>query len=833
MTIRTQLPEQAARSQALSQGHPGASFSGEAFRQLRAKFPPRPIPKTWPATCASTEQIMERLDRPPLRSGNEDTHGSRRVGVRRLLAWLETMPGDTWQQRWLASGAQEAGVLWTNEPLSWWEGRDRRCSKGLLQTGLVAVLCADVFRPDLDWLSQIIRSQHWRIAVAAHRDPQGYADLQAAIAPDTYSSPRWATGFNQIATLVLAKGGGVRDIVVGDCLELREVEIRDRGSNLTGRSQFYSMLRDLGIFPSDAPPTLQYLQIYAGQLTVEQLVDRYSLRCKPVRDLIVDYLRERQPVLDYNSLRQASRTLSLHYWKNLESIDPGIESIRLSTEIADAWKERVRTKVTRRRQPDGSIAEISSPRTNVVSLLTSVRAFYLDIAQWAAADPARWGPWAVPCPITLAEISAKKGKAHRKARMDQRTRERLPALPALVQAAHQQLQQARLRLDAFNSAMPGESFTVLDQTFIKPKSSGAYGPSTTAYAFDNAGRRHGLGFAEQRAFWAWATVEFLRHTGTRVEEMLETSHHSITQYTLPDTGELIPLLHIAPSKTDEERLLVIDVELADVLAAIVARVRDSTGQIPLVASWDIHERVWNPPMPLLFQWRHGGHLRGVSDSTIRLSLKALLEQTGLTDPSGQPLHYTPHDFRRLFATEAILNGMPPHITQLILGHKDINTTMGYHAVYPQEVINGHRAFIARRRTLRPSEEYRTPTDEEWEEFLGHFQRRKLALGECGRAYGTSCQHEHSCVRCPLLRVDPTEKHRMVEIRDNMIARIAEANEHGWLGDVEQLDITLTAANGKLAQLEERARKAATVNLGIPTFREIAGRTTAVPIRSQR
>ncbi|MEU1550640.1 hypothetical protein [Nocardia sp. NPDC005745] len=70
--------------------------------------------------------------------------------------------------------------------------------------------------------------------------------------------------------------------------------------------------------------------------------------------------------------------------------------------------------------------------------------------------------------------------------------------------------------------------------------------------------------------------------------------------------------------------------------------------------------------------------------------------------------------------------------------------MGYKAVYPQEAINGHRAFIARRRTLCPSEEYRAPTDAEWDEFLGHFERRKVALGECGRAYGTSCQHEHSC-----------------------------------------------------------------------------------------
>jgi hypothetical protein len=36
--------------------------------------------------------------------------------------------------------------------------------------------------------------------------------------------------------------------------------------------------------------------------------------------------------------------------------------------------------------------------------------------------------------------------------------------------------------------------------------------------------------------------------------------------------------------------------------------------------------------------------------------------------------------------------------------------MGYKAVYPQESIDGHRAFITRRRELRPSGEYRTPTD---------------------------------------------------------------------------------------------------------------------------
>ena len=106
----------------------------------------------------------------------------------------------------------------------------------------------------------------------------------------------------------------------------------------------------------------------------------------------------------------------------------------------------------------------------------------------------------------------------------------------------------------------------------------------------------------------------------------------------------------------------------------------------------------------------------------------------MTNASSRPLRFTPHDFRRIFITDAIMHGMPPHIAQLVAGHHDINTTMGYKAVYPRESIDGHRAFITRRRELRPSGEYRTPTDEEWQEFLGHFERRKVALGDCGRAY---------------------------------------------------------------------------------------------------
>jgi integrase len=94
-------------------------------------------------------------------------------------------------------------------------------------------------------------------------------------------------------------------------------------------------------------------------------------------------------------------------------------------------------------------------------------------------------------------------------------------------------------------------------------------------------------------------------------------------------------------------------------------------------------------------------------------LARALEHTGLVDAVDDgPLRYTPHDFRRLFITEAIMSGLPPHIAQIIAGHRDINVTISYKAVYPEEAIQAHLAFLARRRALRPSDEYRTPTDEE-------------------------------------------------------------------------------------------------------------------------
>jgi site-specific recombinase XerD len=217
----------------------------------------------------------------------------------------------------------------------------------------------------------------------------------------------------------------------------------------------------------------------------------------------------------------------------------------------------------------------------------------------------------------------------------------------------------------------------------------------------------------------------LRLTGMRIEELKGLGHHSIISHKLPTTGEVVPLLQIAPSKIDQERLLLVTPELADALSAVISRVRGADGRVPSIATYDKHERTWNLPMPVLYQWVVGGENREISIQAIRDSINKLLADTGLTDSSGKPLTFQPHDFRRIFITDAILNGLPPHIAQIIAGHIDINTTMSYAAIYPADAIEAHRAFIARRRALRPANEYRAVT--------GWMARRRRTVGRQPRS----------------------------------------------------------------------------------------------------
>ncbi len=829
------VPGQQAVVAGLRPATPGDPEGGKPWlsseaRALRARSPARTAADTWDATSLDREALVARSLAPPFALDNHVSSRHRRRILMHVLDWLQAHPGRTWQDRWKASGVDtgdRAAPDWKDIPTAWLAAAGR-CAPGPapfygLNSALLQLFCGDVIRPSIPWLLTARSRMKLLNEMARVRDPGGFAALRAAGRRAVVSDVTEGGALRRISCILAAKGGTVRDITVGDCLELLDLA-HEYGEDRAGGTgpHFYQLLHAIGVFPFGAPTSVRMLGAgRKGQLTPAQLIDRYDLACRPIRDLLVAYLSERQPALDYTSLTALASHLGQLFWKDLEEHHPGISSLDLAPDIAAAWKQRARTKPA---DPGLGSPTDRAPRLATSGLLVAVRAFYLDIAQWAAEDPARWGRWAARCPIRPSDIPHRRERGERKSRIDQRTRERLPALPQVAAILDKARADAAALLAAACPAGDREHFTAAGQTMrrlILPSS------EQRIWAEDFNGTRHDLGREEDRAFWAWAAVEVLRHTGIRVEELTELSHHSLVQHQAPGTGELVPLLHIAPSKTDQERLLVICPELADVLATILQRVRSRDGSVPLVPAYD-REKTWNPPMPLLFQHPVGMDTRPFTPGGIQLLLSHAFELAGLTSISGGPLKFTPHDFRRIFATDAMLNGMPPRIAQLLLGHADINVTMGYKAVYPEEAIRAHRAFIARRRQLRPSEEYRTPTDEEWDEFLGHFQRRRLSLGDCGRAWGTSCIHEHACIRCPLLRIDPAQRPRLESIHQNLATRLTEAEREGWAGEAEGIKISLAAATAKLAQADGLVVRRAAAAPDIPAWHDIAPRIAVIP-----
>jgi hypothetical protein len=230
-------------------------------------------------------------------------------------------------------------------------------------------------------------------------------------------------------------------------------------------------------------------------------------------------------------------------------------------------------------------------------------------------------------------------------------------------------------------------------------------------------------------------------------------------------------------------------------------------QVSLSVRYDPHEKQHGEPLPHLFARRVGARQEVLSNHYVRSVLIATADAAGIAD-AGRPLAFTPHDFRRpvhhrdgRIRPPATHRRRPPR-------HIELETTRGYAAVFPDEVIRRHQEFIARRRAQRDSAEYRDVAPDEWAEFEKHFQLRRVELGDCFRPYGTPCVHEHACIKCPFLRLDPAQAPRLDQIEASTRSRLAEARERQWLGEVSALEDSLRHIRAKKSRHEGHVSRAA-------------------------
>jgi hypothetical protein len=178
----------------------GAAEAAPRARRLSAeaaalwqKFPPRAVAASWPATQAGRGTVVsEAMTCPYAAAENDQSRYSRRLGVLRMLDWLETQPGATWQERWHAGCRAAAGQDWRDVAERWLKdtGRIADGNRAVWQSlgGALGLLIGrDVIRPDLGWLLASATPAHLAADMARVRDPAGFAALEEAAGPSSVS----------------------------------------------------------------------------------------------------------------------------------------------------------------------------------------------------------------------------------------------------------------------------------------------------------------------------------------------------------------------------------------------------------------------------------------------------------------------------------------------------------------------------------------------------------------------------------------------------------------------------------------------------------------------
>ena len=719
-----------------------------------------------------------------------------RRGMLWLLDRLEEFPGTTWQQRWEAAGLNSPGASIDDLAGDDSERRTRFNAAAqhaygmrLIQPSAEAFAATRLFR---------YATQFRRVA----NDPVLEEFCQRLNRHPVTTDRRTSAIFDVCAMLTIY-GIDLAGLTAEAVLHYAE-----QAPGFTAAATAWPVLHEMGMFPPSAPQTLQDARV-RGQQPIEALVDRHRLRNSEVRDLLIDYLRRRSVEVDYSTLDNLVRNLVQYFWKVIEDIKPEQADLRLDEQTVQEWKQRL---LIRR---DGK------PRLHIEGPFLTVRAFYLDLQTWSAAEPERWGRWVAPCPIRDVDMRWFNQRKRRIAeRMANRTRERQSLLPLLSEHVTTQWQELRTILEAANEVGLGEIFTANGNSWQR---------TATRYDQEQAGRAGEairvlnrdtgellrISHEERLVFWQWAVVETLRLAGLRREELVELTHLSIRQYRRPN-GEVIPLLVVSPSKSDRERVIPMSADLFHVIAQVIRRHAAEHGTVPVCPRYDQAERAWCEPLPYLFQRLQSGSPRAMSVTLVRDLVRRAAKALVPTHPEFADIRFSPHDFRRLFATDLVNNGLPIHIGAAVLGHLNVQTTRGYVAVFEEDVVRHYQQFLDRRRAQRPAGEYRTPAVAEMTEFEEHFDKRRVELGSCGRPYGTPCVHEHACVRCQMLSVNPKMLPRLDELEEDLVHRRQRAIDEGWRGEVEGLELTLTFLRSK----REQARRAAamgTVSLGIPVL----------------
>ncbi|MEW2624355.1 hypothetical protein [Streptomyces sp. NPDC048106] len=293
---------------------PVVSRSHLSAEQQAEKFPPRPSAAHWPAAEMDRDEVPRMWVEATPRQEDPRNHDFRRRGLTLMLDWLAEQPGRTWHERWHASGADADGEQWAAGPARWLEqhGKSSRTRLETMTSSLVVMIGADVVRPSLHWLLTGGKKRKLARNMIRARDTEGFARLDDFCrADDGISDMDRRAALFRTAVIIAAKGGTVADIVVGDLLEVLEVEAGLRGQRRSGSATFRA-LRETGVFGVGVPTLREIRSI--GQRPVEE--SSTATRSAAVRSAICWWSTSKNASPPSTTERCAARPTS---WSNASS----------------------------------------------------------------------------------------------------------------------------------------------------------------------------------------------------------------------------------------------------------------------------------------------------------------------------------------------------------------------------------------------------------------------------------------------------------------------------------------------------------------------------------
>jgi hypothetical protein len=272
--------------------------------------------------------------------------GPPRRGARAVLIHLAGFPGETWQERWEASGLNAVGPRVgdiAGPPI----GRAGR--REVMTAGLRALLCVRAFRPTL----AALRSNRILRLAETFRLVEG-DELLDQFFEEVASSGRSATvrtaAVLDVTYALLSQGIGLRDltpeVLLHYAIESGRLGVTPRAvgnANRLAGGAAWDVLHRMGHFGPGAPHSLKVC-LNNGQRTAAELVDRHDVSNADVREVLIEYLERRRPECDYSTWAALSLRLVGQFWKKIELIDPHQKDLRLRTGTYEQWAAGLRVR---------------------------------------------------------------------------------------------------------------------------------------------------------------------------------------------------------------------------------------------------------------------------------------------------------------------------------------------------------------------------------------------------------------------------------------------------------------------------------------------------------